>query len=203
VHSDFRLVSATHKPLKEMAADGTFREDLYYRISGFPIRLPALRERAEDLPLLCESLLQRMAGKQSPKVTDEALERLSLHSFPGNIRELRNILERARLFADDGLIRPEHLPEGLHPVVDHKALRGRGKHEMPQLAHALETFRGSRSELAAHLGMSSVRFIGASKPWDFEAFHVEHSLSRSCADIVLISSAENDCPQCSGLWSAY
>jgi DNA-binding NtrC family response regulator len=82
VHSDFRLVSATHKPLKEMAADGTFREDLYYRISGFPIRLPALRERAEDLPLLCESLLQRMAGKQSPKVTDEALERLSLHSFP-------------------------------------------------------------------------------------------------------------------------
>lgn len=154
VHSDFRLVSATHKPLKEMAAEGTFREDLYYRISGFPIRLPSLRERVEDLPLLCESLLQRMAGKHSPKVTAEALACLNLHTFPGNIRELRNILERARLFADDGFIRPEHLPEDIHPVADQSHFVRRGRNEMAELAHALETFKGSRNELAAHLGMS-------------------------------------------------
>lgn len=154
VHSDFRLVSATHKPLKEMASAGTFREDLYYRISGFPIRLPALRERVEDLSLLCESLLQRMAGKQSPTMTTEALEHLRQHSFPGNIRELRNILERARLFADDGQIRPEHLPEDIRPMTQSSALRPRGRNEMADLALALETFRGSRSELAEHLGLS-------------------------------------------------
>ncbi|MCO7517301.1 sigma-54-dependent Fis family transcriptional regulator [Pseudomonas guariconensis] len=155
VHSDFRLVSATHKPLKEMVAAGSFREDLYYRISGFPIRLPALRERVEDLPLLAESLLQRM-GKQPPQLTPKALERLSLHPFPGNIRELRNILERARLFADDGLIRPEHLPEDIGPSaeVGQVAPRRRGRNELSDLAHALESFQGSRSELARYLGMS-------------------------------------------------
>lgn len=152
MHSDFRLVSATHKPLKKMVAEGTFREDLYYRISGFPIRLPALRERVEDLPLLAESLLQRMTGKPTPSLTEAALKQLKLHAFPGNIRELRNILERARLFADDGLIRPEHLPEevGRQQAV---AMR-RGRNDLGDLAHALEQFQGSRSELARHLGMS-------------------------------------------------
>ncbi|MGH8485346.1 MAG: sigma-54 interaction domain-containing protein, partial [Pseudomonas sp.] len=113
VHSDFRLVSATHKPLKEMVAEGSFREDLYYRISGFPIRLPALRERVDDLPLLIKSLLQRIAGSAAPRVEREAMNALSLYAYPGNIRELRNILERARLFADEGVIRTEHLPADL------------------------------------------------------------------------------------------
>ncbi|MNJ42528.1 Transcriptional regulatory protein ZraR [compost metagenome] len=157
VHSDFRLISATHKPLKEMAAAGTFREDLYYRISGFPIRLPALRERVDDLPLLVESLLQRMAGKTAPQVDSEVMKQLSLHSFPGNIRELRNILERARLFADDGVIRPEHLPAELASEEGRHAQqpgRRRSKDTLGQLAHALESFDGSRSELAQHLGLS-------------------------------------------------
>lgn len=154
VHSDFRLVCATHKPLKEMASAGTFREDLYYRISGFPIRLPALRERVQDLALLCESLLQRMAGKQSPTMTPEALELLALHTFPGNIRELRNILERARLFADDGCIRPEHLPDDIQPSTDKRSLRDRRRNTTAELALALESFHGSRSQLAQHLGMS-------------------------------------------------
>ncbi|MFK5664801.1 sigma-54 interaction domain-containing protein [Pseudomonas shirazica] len=152
VHSDFRLVSATHKPLKQMVADGTFREDLYYRISGFPIRLPALRERVEDLPLLAQSLLQRMAGKPTPRLSDEALQQLGLHPFPGNIRELRNILERARLFADDGLIRPEHLPEDIGPAGAIKT--GGRRNHLGELAQALEQFKGSRSELARHLGLS-------------------------------------------------
>lgn len=153
VHSDFRLVSATHKPLKEMVAAGTFREDLYYRISGFPIRLPALRERVEDLPMLAESLLKRMAGAQSATLTAEAQQRLSLHPFPGNIRELRNILERARLFADDGLIRPEHLPHDIGPMQNVATLR-RSRNELGELALALEQFQGSRIELARHLGLS-------------------------------------------------
>lgn len=156
VHSDFRLISATHKPLKEMVAAGTFREDLYYRISGFPIRLPSLRERVDDLPLLIESLLQRMAGKVAPQIDSEVLKLLGLHSFPGNIRELRNILERARLFADDGVIRAEHLPADLRSATDnpHTPVRRRNKDNLGQLAQALEQFDGSRSELARHLGLS-------------------------------------------------
>ncbi len=154
VHSDFRLVSATHKPLKKMVAEGTFREDLYYRISGFPIRLPALRERVEDLALLAESLLQRMPGHPPAQLADEALAQLGLHPFPGNIRELRNILERARLFADDGLIRPEHLPEDIGPQCFSSTASLRGGRGLGDLAQALEQFQGSRSELAKHLGLS-------------------------------------------------
>lgn len=153
VHSDFRLVSATHKPLKAMVAQGAFREDLYYRISGFPIRLPALRERVEDLPLLIESLLQRIAGKGASRISHDALERLNLHPFPGNIRELRNMLERAWLFADDGLIRSEHLVDDTDPdsAARHQS---REQHELKALAQALDSFQGSRRELAKQLGMS-------------------------------------------------
>jgi transcriptional regulator with PAS, ATPase and Fis domain len=155
VHSDFRLISATHKPLKEMVANGTFREDLYYRISAFPIRLPSLRERVEDLPLLIDSLLQRMAGAQAPRVDPQAMRWLSLHTYPGNIRELRNILERARLFADDGLIRAEHLPDDVkHDNATAGQSQRRKKDHLGQLAQALQAFEGSRSELAQQLGMS-------------------------------------------------
>ena len=151
VHSDFRLVSATHKPLRQMVADGTFREDLYYRISGFPIRMPALRERSEDLPLLIQSLLKRIAGPSAPTLGDAALEQLMMYPFPGNIRELRNILERARLFADEGVIEPEHLPED---VVSLPAEVRANASRPADLIQVLSHFKGSRSELAKHLGIS-------------------------------------------------
>jgi transcriptional regulator with PAS, ATPase and Fis domain len=155
VHSDFRLVSATHKPLKEMVAAGSFRQDLYYRISAFPVRLPALRERSEDLPLLIESLLQRLAPGAPPRVDEQAMTLLCQYVYPGNIRELRNILERARLFADDGLIRAEHLPAEVRGQAEAPQLmRPRKRSELEQLAHALEVFKGSRSELAVELGLS-------------------------------------------------
>lgn len=151
VHSDFRLVSATHKPLRQMVADGTFREDLYYRISGFPIRMPALRERSEDLPLLIQSLLKRIAGPSAPTLGDAALDQLRMYPFPGNIRELRNILERARLFADEGVIEPEHLPED---VVSLPAEVRANASRPADLIQVLSHFKGSRSELAKHLGIS-------------------------------------------------
>lgn len=151
VHSDFRLVSATHKPLRQMVADGTFREDLYYRINGFPIRMPALRERIEDLPLLIQSLLKRIAGPGAPTLGDAALDQLMTYPFPGNIRELRNILERARLFADEGVIQPEHLPEDVVSPPAHVRASGSRPADLLQV---LSQFRGSRSELAKHLGIS-------------------------------------------------
>jgi transcriptional regulator with PAS, ATPase and Fis domain len=109
--ADFRLVAATHKPLQQMVADGSFRQDLYYRIAAFPIYLPPLRERVGDIPLLVDSFLQRGGrAAQGVVVQPAAIARLQAHNWPGNIRELRNVLERACLFADDGVVRPEHLP---------------------------------------------------------------------------------------------
>ncbi|NWA27956.1 sigma 54-interacting transcriptional regulator [Pseudomonas gingeri] len=155
VHSDFRLVCATHKPLKDMVAAGSFRQDLFYRISAFPIRLPALRERSDDLPLLIDSLLQRLAPAAVPRIDPAAMKALGLHDWPGNIRELRNVLERARLFTDDGIIRVGDLPAELRRETAPMApQRQRGRNELEQLAHALAMFDGSRSELAKTLGMS-------------------------------------------------
>jgi len=155
VHSDFRLVVATHKPLREMVADGSFRQDLFYRISAFPIRLPALRERSDDLPLLIDSLLQRIAPGAAPRVDAEAMKLLSLYSYPGNIRELRNILERARLFTDDGVIRVQDLPAEVRGQGEAVGVTYRQQDDgLEKLAHALRVFNGSRSELARELGLS-------------------------------------------------
>ncbi len=110
-HADFRLVCATHRNLKKMVEEGRFRQDLYYRISAFPVVLPTLADRSEDLELLINSLLARIPGGESYTVTEAALRVLRDYAFPGNIRELRNILERGMLLADDDRIGVQHLPQ--------------------------------------------------------------------------------------------
>jgi transcriptional regulator with PAS, ATPase and Fis domain len=165
--ADFRLVAATHKPLQQMVADGRFRQDLYYRISAFPIHLPPLRERADDIPMLVDSFLQRGGpAKHRISVDAQAMARLQAHVWPGNIRELRNVLDRARLFADDGIVRVEHLPESLsgdgpHPVaIPAPALApagtvGRGGEiSDADLRRLAETSRCTRKELARQAGLS-------------------------------------------------
>lgn len=157
--ADFRLVAATHKPLAQMVAEGRFRQDLYYRISAFPIHLPPLRERRDDIPLLAETFLQRGGSGRPVRLTPEALARLQAHDWPGNLRELRNVLERARLLSDDGMIRPEHLPRewGGVPAAAGAAAAGSvaarrlGDDEVRQLA---ASFAGTRRDLARHLGWS-------------------------------------------------
>jgi DNA-binding NtrC family response regulator len=94
-----------------MVKTGQFRQDLYFRISTFPIAIPPLRERREDLPLLIRSLLERIAPRRELELSPEALACLMSYSFPGNIRELRNMLERASILADGKRILPEHLPD--------------------------------------------------------------------------------------------
>jgi two-component system response regulator HydG len=111
LRADFRLVAATHRDLKQMVADGAFRRDLYYRISTFPISLPPLRERMEDLPLLIETLLKRVSPDHKLTLHPATLLCLSRYDFPGNIRELRNLLERASLLADGDVLMPEHFPD--------------------------------------------------------------------------------------------
>ncbi len=109
--SNFRLICATHKNLKAMVKNGQFREDLYYRISTFPVRIPALRERSSDIPLLVETILKRICQSKTLSVSDEVMSFFSQYTFPGNIRELRNILEYAKVMADARVIEMSHLPD--------------------------------------------------------------------------------------------
>jgi transcriptional regulator with PAS, ATPase and Fis domain len=161
--ADFRLVAATHKPLQQMVADGRFRQDLYYRISAFPIHLPPLRERVEDIPMLVDSFLQRGASAKHRLVVEpEAMARLQAHDWPGNIRELRNMLDRARLFADDGVVRAEHLPESIgaarvRPMPSSPppaATPTRAEAEELELRRLVQEGGLTRRELAERLGLS-------------------------------------------------
>lgn len=151
--ADFRLVAATHKPLATMVADGSFRQDLYYRISAFPIALPALRERRADIPLLVDSLLQRSRdnGTRTQLAVDPlAMARLLAHDWPGNIRELRNVLEHARLFADDGVLRAEHLPlpDFFGPKAPKETQFRDSRPAVQRSPSGLDVERSSASELA-------------------------------------------------------
>lgn len=159
-HANFRLVAATHKSLEKMMMEGTFRPDLYYRISAFPINLPALRERSDDIALLVHSFLQRtIPGQRRLIIEPQALLQLQQRAWPGNIRELRNVLDRARLFADDGVIRCAHLPSALnHSGPDSSAplsaLPTDGIQGSASLPEIIASFAGTRSELATELGIS-------------------------------------------------
>jgi len=110
---DVRLVAATNRDLKKLIANGSFREDLFYRLNVVPIRLPALRERSTDIPILVEHFLTKFNDrlkKQVGGVETAAMEVLSNYSWPGNIRELENVVERAVLFCDAQKVRVEDLP---------------------------------------------------------------------------------------------
>ncbi len=157
--ADFRLICATHRDLKGMVAEGRFRQDLYYRINTFPIRLPALRERSEDIPLLAETLLRRIPSGKSKRLAVETRGLLERYPFPGNIRELRNILERASLMADGELIMPTHLPEEVWEAMGASPEEPPGiltleEVERRYLVRLSREFTGSRQELAARLGVS-------------------------------------------------
>lgn len=110
LRANIRLISATHRDLPSMVKDQSFRQDLYYRLNIFPISLPPLRERLEDVPILTASLINRLTGRDLP-VSEEARHLLSVYSYPGNIRELRNILERAWILSGGEEITPDHLPD--------------------------------------------------------------------------------------------
>ncbi|TLX20888.1 sigma-54-dependent transcriptional regulator [Thermomonas fusca] len=109
---DVRILSATHKDLAALVEEGRFRHDLYYRINVIELRVPPLRERREDLPVLVDAILTRLAtaqGRLRPELHSDAMEALAHYTFPGNVRELENILERAFALADDDGIRAADL----------------------------------------------------------------------------------------------
>ena len=99
---DVRIIAATHRNLEQRIAEGTFREDLFYRLNVFPIRVPPLRERAEDIPLLVWRFVDEFSksfGKRIDAITEENMAALQQYAWPGNIRELRNVVERAMIVA--------------------------------------------------------------------------------------------------------
>jgi len=156
--ADIRVVSATHRSLRDMVQAGSFRADLYYRVNVFPIKVPALRERMADIPLLVESLLGRVAPGRQLKVSEVAMHYLMHGDYQGNIRELRNWLERASLMCDGDEIDLAHLPE----IPDSRSIEKsrRDIEEYPvesndqMLGDALSKHRGSRKALAKKLGLS-------------------------------------------------
>jgi two-component system response regulator PilR (NtrC family) len=114
---DVRILSATHQDLAKLVASGRFRQDLYYRLNVIELRVPSLRERVEDIPLLAEAILERLAARGSePRATlsAAAVQALTRHPFPGNVRELENVLERAVALAGGGELQPVDLmlPQG-------------------------------------------------------------------------------------------
>jgi transcriptional regulator with PAS, ATPase and Fis domain len=115
IQLDVRILASTNSPLDAAIREGKFREDLFYRLNVFPIPLPPLRDRKDDLPSLTAALLSDLNLKHGTKVTDlakEVLERFRGYNWPGNVRELRNVVERAVILAGEGTILPTHLAQG-------------------------------------------------------------------------------------------
>jgi two-component system nitrogen regulation response regulator GlnG len=113
---DFRVIVATNRDLRRCIADGAFRQDLFYRLAGFEILLPPLRERGDDVLILAEHFLRsaRVRHGTNSRFSQAAVQELQRRSWPGNVRELRNAVEHGALLARNGLIVPEHLPPEFH-----------------------------------------------------------------------------------------
>ncbi|MCD6521309.1 sigma-54-dependent Fis family transcriptional regulator [Candidatus Calescamantes bacterium] len=150
IRVDVRIIAATNKDLKEEVKKGNFREDLYYRLDVFPIHLPSLRERKEDIPLLCENYLARRYPHK--KISPEAMDLLLNYSWPGNVRELENVLERACLLSEGETILPSHIslpfPRGA------KELSTLEEMEKNLIQEALKLTRGNQTRASELLGIT-------------------------------------------------
>jgi DNA-binding NtrC family response regulator len=182
INVDVRIITASNRPLDRLVAQNLFREDLYYRVRVFPIFIPPLRERPEDVDSLIDWFLARLPGelKKKPLALDAAArERLRRYSWPGNVRELRNCLERAIILAEGTTIEERHLrltpdapsplPAGRDETLEEVRERGARTAERAWLARALERAKGDRTAAAEALKLS---------PRRLEAKLKEHSLDQ-------------------------
>jgi len=162
--TNFRLISATHRDLKKMVQEGTFRQDLYYRINAFPIHIPSLRERSEDILILAEYFQQKLSPTKEMVFEDSAKQFLQSYSFPGNIRELRNMIDRAILLCDSQVITKHHLipdqafPDETESISTNKYFRGDilplDELESMYLQWAVSESNDSKRDLAEKLGLT-------------------------------------------------
>jgi two-component system, NtrC family, response regulator AtoC len=163
---DVRIISATHRNLRERIREGKFREDLYYRLNVLDIEIPPLRERRSDLPLLLQYFLNKFTqpGKQPPSVAPRAWAVLSQYSFPGNVREFAHAVEHALVLAGGGEIDVEHLPAGITGTLDSTSTSSSAnlrslsaalkEFEHEYLLRALTQANGKKMKAAEILGIS-------------------------------------------------
>jgi len=160
LNSNARLIASTHNDLPAMITDNTFRSDLYYRIAGISLRIPALRERREDIPALADALLVRMRDPRAYRchIDDDARTLLTGHDYPGNIRELKNILQRAVSLSTDGHIKAEHIKFDVAPAAEkptaEKQRQSIKQMEAERISELLVQHQGHRRIVADELGIS-------------------------------------------------
>ena len=162
VKSDVRIITATNRNLTEMVENGTFRKDLFYRIHVMPFHMPPLRERTGDIPLLVRYFIEHynhLYGKQISGMTDEAVAVLMAHDFPGNVRELENILQHAFILSLTGRIEQKHLPAYLdtksaRPIArTHKPVSSVANDEVSRIKQVLAENRYHRQKSSEALGI--------------------------------------------------
>ena len=175
---DVRVIATTNRNLSQCVSEGTFRQDLYYRLNVLPIHLPPLRERVEDVPLLAEHFLTRVAmreGREPKQFDDEAIDLMRTYDWPGNVRELGNICERASVLSCDRMIRTTvirpWLQKGQQPISANgagpgdEAVRRLEVVEREQILRTLDYFEGNRQRTADALGIG-LRTLGLKlKKW--------------------------------------
>ena len=157
LYSDARIIAATNADLKQEIVKNKFREDLYYRINVMNIKIPPLRDRPEDIPLLVNHFLKMFKKKNRnavEKISPEALGILMKYSFPGNVRELENAIQHTFVMCRNGVILPEHLPESI--TDEHfisKNVKNELKDERELIIESLKRNKGNKSKAAVELGM--------------------------------------------------
>jgi len=174
---DVRVIVAANKDLAQLVRLGKFRDDLYYRIRVVYLKLPELKQRREDIPLLVNNLIakfNRLQGKDIAGVSGKVMARLMEHDYPGNVRELENIIEQAFVLCRGGLIECEHLPPELRPAatVEREELRPMNLEAMERflIREALERRKGNRKEAARDLGINvstlyrKIQILGITAP---------------------------------------
>ena len=174
-----RVISATNRSLQEALASGAFREDLYYRLVVYPISVPPLRERAEDIPLLAAHFLTKFekdTGKAIKRITPEAIEALMSYSWPGNVRELENVIVRAMIVVDGDVIDLRHLPASLWKAAEWRAqpaaaaqAQTLGELERGGLIRALQDTGGNVAAAARRLGIGRATCYRKVKTYKLEA----------------------------------
>jgi len=168
IKTNVRIVVATHKNLEEQIKEGFFREDLYYRINVFPIYMPPLRDRKDDIMLLADYFLEKTAAenkKDITRISTPAINMLTRYHWPGNIRELENCIERAVLLCNDDVIRSDQLPPSLQMIKKTESVAKRSLTEIIEnkerelIVDALKKFDGKQRKTARELGISE-RILG-------------------------------------------
>jgi transcriptional regulator with PAS, ATPase and Fis domain len=164
-HIDVRVLAATNVDLRAALEQGTFREDLYYRLNVMPINIPPLRERKEDIPYLAEHLVNKLSkdlGSPVTGISEGAVERLMAYHWPGNVRELENVLERSMVLSSGPVLQPEEIRLDLQPrskpqaAGDHFLPEGMTLDEYEQsiIREALKRANGNKSQAARLLGLT-------------------------------------------------